>query len=90
VRVVIDWVKALESRDYARAAPLTDSVVAASAGQSVSWVDPSLVLDGGCTAKIATGDIEGARRVAIACGLGDRPIADLRSRLIQAWIARRN
>jgi predicted membrane-bound spermidine synthase len=87
VRVALDWMKALEARDYRRASALTDSVIALSIAEGRPWVDPSLILDGGCTAKLAVGDVAGARRVALACGVGDRPTGDLRTRLIQAWVA---
>ncbi|HET9325620.1 MAG TPA: spermidine synthase [Candidatus Eisenbacteria bacterium] len=85
----LEWLRALEAHDWPRAAALTDSVIMASARAPRPWVHPSLVLGAGTTAKLAMGDLEGARRVYRACAVGEDPGPDLRTRLVHAWITDR-
>ncbi|HET9325621.1 MAG TPA: fused MFS/spermidine synthase [Candidatus Eisenbacteria bacterium] len=89
VHLVLDWLWSLESRDYRRAAVLTDSLLIIPPRQGKPWLDPALFLDGGATAKLAVGDTLGARRVALAAGMGADPGPDLRARLIHAAITRK-
>ncbi|TMQ71003.1 MAG: methyltransferase domain-containing protein, partial [Candidatus Eisenbacteria bacterium] len=56
VTLALDWTRALEGRDYPRAATLTDSLMLAWARDRTPWFDPSLLIDGGTTAKLAVGD----------------------------------
>jgi hypothetical protein len=87
VAQTIEWLHALEVHDYARASALTDSLLAASAAGHRAWIEPSLLFDGGLTAKLAIGDVAGAGRIAKAFGVGAEPESDLRTRLIQAWLS---
>jgi spermidine synthase len=82
----IDWMEALERRDFVRASALTDTLVAEhEAGRG--WMYADLLLDGGTTAKLVTGDVEGARRVlrSVRPAVQRSPF-DLRLRLIEAHV----
>src|SRR5882672_2248183 len=57
----LEWLAALDARDYPRAAELSDSLVAAATGDS-PWLAADFLLDGVVMAKLGAGDSEGARR----------------------------
>jgi spermidine synthase len=88
MRHAIDWLQASERRDFPRASSLTDTLLAEmQAGQI--WVPPGLVLEGGVTAKLGTGDLAGARRLVNAFTGGQPMGPTLGARLIEAHVAAR-
>jgi spermidine synthase len=88
MRQAIEWLQASEGRDFARASALTDTLLAElQAGRG--WVPPGLLLEGGVTAKLAAGDLMGARRLLQAL-TGGQPLGNaLGARLIEAHLAAR-
>ncbi len=85
----LEWLYALDRRDFDLAARETD-LLAAEAIRVTPLVPPALVLDGGTMAKLGVGDVEGARRILAALRpLVGRPPSDLRMRLLGARLEAR-
>jgi predicted membrane-bound spermidine synthase len=88
MRPGIEWLEATERRDFARASALSDTLLAElQAGRG--WIPPGILLEGGVTAKLATGDLVGARRLVHAL-TGGQPLGEaLGARVIEAHLASR-
>ena len=85
VRSAIDFHHGLASWDFELAARAADELSVPAEG--ATWVAPSLLLEGGVTAKLLTDDLDGARRLYLKLlPVYVRDPGHMRRRLLEAYI----
>jgi predicted membrane-bound spermidine synthase len=86
VRAVVEFRQAVLGWDFARAARVAEPLVAAALDRR-SWMPPDELRDGVVIARLATGDVTGARQAFEALApLSRRPPGDFRTALLAAYV----
>jgi len=85
LRSAIDFHYGLASWDFDLAGRAADEL--AATGEGAKWIGADLLVEGGVTAKLLTGDVDGARRLYQALlDAYERDPEHLRRRLLEAYL----
>jgi spermidine synthase len=86
-RAAVEFLHGLAAQDFARVARASSPLIDA-ARRDDDWLTPDLVRDGAVVAGLRTGDVRGARAAfVVLTPRSGRPANDVRTRLLEAWIA---
>jgi hypothetical protein len=86
-RAAIDFLHGLAAQEYARVSSASIPLINA-ARRGDDWLTPDLLRDGAVVAALRTGDVRRARAAMVVLAPRSvRPRDDVRSLLLEAWIA---